>query len=62
MASSAASLAVLFLILLADAAVPSLGASYVVGDVSGWALNVDYSTWTYGKTFNVGDNLGKYIH
>ncbi|WOH11995.1 hypothetical protein DCAR_0831491 [Daucus carota subsp. sativus] len=57
MASSAARLAVFFLILLADAVVPSLGSSYVVGDVSGWALNVDYSLWTYGKTFNVGDNL-----
>ncbi|KAL1805738.1 hypothetical protein ACET3Z_028806 [Daucus carota] len=57
MASSAASLAVFFLILLADAAVPSLGTSNAVGDGLGWALNVDYSSWTYDKTFNVGDNL-----
>ena len=62
MASSAASLAVFFLILLAEAAVPSLSTSYAVGDGLGWAQGVDYSSWTYDKTFIVGDNLGKYIH
>ncbi|KAJ6841219.1 putative blue copper protein [Iris pallida] len=30
---------------------------YVVGDTAGWAVGVDYSTWTSGKTFVVGDNL-----
>ncbi|XP_074587209.1 blue copper protein-like [Curcuma longa] len=30
---------------------------YTVGDSSGWANGVDYSTWTSGKTFAVGDTL-----
>ncbi|XAR62127.1 hypothetical protein NMG60_11016756 [Bertholletia excelsa] len=38
-------------------AVPGLATDYTVGDASGWALGVDYSTWPAGKTFNVGDNL-----
>lgn len=35
------------------------GTDYTVGDSSGWALGVDYATWVSGKTFKVGDNLGK---
>ncbi|KAK9130124.1 hypothetical protein Sjap_010611 [Stephania japonica] len=38
-------------------AVPSLGIDYTVGDTNGWATNYDYSTWTSGKTFAVGDSL-----
>lgn len=32
---------------------------YDVGDTSGWASGVDYTNWVSGKTFKVGDNLGK---
>ncbi|KAA3453579.1 blue copper protein-like [Gossypium australe] len=37
--------------------VPSLAAVYTVGDASGWTTGFDYSTWTQGKTFKVGDTL-----
>ncbi|KAF5468120.1 hypothetical protein F2P56_012299, partial [Juglans regia] len=37
--------------------VPSLATVYTVGDTSGWAIGTDYSTWTSGKTFAVGDSL-----
>ncbi|KAJ6843376.1 putative blue copper protein [Iris pallida] len=30
---------------------------HTVGGSTGWANGVDYSTWTSGKTFAVGDNL-----
>ncbi|KAI3672513.1 hypothetical protein L6452_38602 [Arctium lappa] len=30
---------------------------YTVGDTAGWALSVDYTTWTSDKTFKVGDSL-----
>ncbi|WOH07047.1 hypothetical protein DCAR_0626476 [Daucus carota subsp. sativus] len=55
MASSVAGIVCLISIFIT--AVPSLGKDYTVGDSSGWALSVDYSTWATGKTFNVGDNL-----
>jgi len=43
--------------------VPSLATVYTVGDSSGWTIGTDYSTWTSGKTFAVGDSLGKFhIH
>ncbi|KAL3514221.1 hypothetical protein ACH5RR_026938 [Cinchona calisaya] len=48
---------ILCLILITCAAVPSLATVYTVGDSGGWALGVDYSSWTSGKTFNVGDSL-----
>lgn len=38
----------------------SSATDYTVGDTSGWSLGVDYSTWTSGKTFVVGDSLGQY--
>lgn len=31
---------------------------FTVGDANGWTQGVDYTTWTSGKTFKVGDNLG----
>ncbi|XP_011016865.1 PREDICTED: blue copper protein-like [Populus euphratica] len=37
--------------------VPILAKDYTVGDSSGWAIGMDYSTWTSGKTFSVGDSL-----
>ncbi|XVE60539.1 hypothetical protein DITRI_Ditri05aG0136900 [Diplodiscus trichospermus] len=42
--------------------VPSLATVYTVGDTSGWTLGVDYSTWTKGKTFKVGDSLGELLN
>ncbi|KAF9687351.1 hypothetical protein SADUNF_Sadunf02G0084600 [Salix dunnii] len=38
-------------------AVPILAKGHTVGDSSGWAIGMDYSTWTSGKTFSVGDSL-----
>lgn len=61
MANTAARFVFFFLILLAASAAPCLGTSYTVGDSSGWALGVDYSTWTSDKTVNVGDYLGKFV-
>ncbi|KAJ6730311.1 BLUE COPPER PROTEIN-LIKE [Salix viminalis] len=37
--------------------VPILGKGHTVGGSSGWAIGMDYSTWTSGKTFSVGDTL-----
>ncbi|XP_042493709.1 blue copper protein-like [Macadamia integrifolia] len=48
---------VLITILTLCAVAPSLATSYTVGDTAGWTTNVDYSTWTKGKTFAVGDTL-----
>jgi hypothetical protein len=33
-------------------------ANYMVGDDSGWDLEVDYDAWARGKKFKVGDTLG----
>jgi len=38
---------------------PTLATLHTVGDSSGWAIGADYSSWTSGKTFAVGDTLGK---
>ena len=46
-------------LLAAAAAAPASATDYVVGDSSGWNSGVDYTTWAKGKTFSVGDNLGK---
>ncbi|KAK8647187.1 hypothetical protein V6N13_120937 [Hibiscus sabdariffa] len=45
------------LVVLGMKFVPSLATVYTVGDTSGWTTGVDYSTWTQGKTFRVGDIL-----
>ncbi|KAF8406055.1 hypothetical protein HHK36_008135 [Tetracentron sinense] len=45
-------------ILVLCCAVPSLATVYTVGDTTGWTTNADYTTWTSGKTFAVGDSLG----
>ncbi|KAM7514546.1 hypothetical protein LguiA_004129 [Lonicera macranthoides] len=45
------------LILILSGGVPCLATVYTVGDSAGWALSVDYDTWTGGKTFKVGDSL-----
>lgn len=34
--------------------------SYTVGDADGWTAGlVDYTAWVSGKSFKVGDELGK---
>ncbi|XP_022752837.1 blue copper protein-like [Durio zibethinus] len=55
MARSSVGMACLLLVLCL--VVPSLATVYTVGDTSGWTTGVDYSTWTNGKTFKVGDSL-----
>ncbi|XVF64834.1 hypothetical protein PTKIN_Ptkin09bG0198300 [Pterospermum kingtungense] len=55
MATSSVGMACLLLVLCMVA--PSLATVYTVGDTSGWTTGVDYSTWTQGKTFKVGDSL-----
>jgi hypothetical protein len=47
------------LVVLAAAA-QAYAKDYTVGDSSGWASGVDYSTWASDKTFNVGDTLGRF--
>ncbi|WCJ24784.1 Blue copper protein [Euphorbia peplus] len=36
---------------------PCVATVYTVGESSGWAMGVDYTTWASDKTFNVGDSL-----
>ncbi|KAK8643110.1 hypothetical protein V6N13_012424 [Hibiscus sabdariffa] len=55
MASSSVGVACVLVVL--GMIVPSLATVYTVGDTSGWTTGVDYSTWTQGKTFRVGDSL-----
>ncbi|KAJ4951895.1 hypothetical protein NE237_028727 [Protea cynaroides] len=47
----------LLMILALCCVVPISATDYTVGDSTGWTTNSDYSTWTRGKTFAVGDNL-----
>lgn len=47
----------LLVLLLASPTV--FGTDHTVGDSAGWALGTNYTTWASGKTFKVGDNLGK---
>ncbi|XP_058087468.1 blue copper protein-like [Magnolia sinica] len=44
-------------ILVLCCVVSSSATVYTVGDATGWASGVDYSTWTSGKTFSTGDSL-----
>lgn len=47
-------------LLLLLAAVPAVFAvTFKVGDISGWTTGIDYTVWVTGKTFRVGDTLGK---
>lgn len=34
--------------------------TYTVGDNSGWDVSTNLDTWATGKTFTVGDILGKF--
>lgn len=56
-----ASKALLFVavVVVAAAVAPAAFAiDYVVGDDSGWTLNVNYTAWAEGKEFYVGDTIG----
>ncbi|KAF8404657.1 hypothetical protein HHK36_009545 [Tetracentron sinense] len=60
-AGAGAAAGIVCAILVLCCVVPSLATVYTVGDTTGWMTNVDYSTWTSGKTFAVGDSLDLYI-
>ncbi|KAL8053703.1 hypothetical protein ABFX02_05G090200 [Erythranthe guttata] len=36
---------------------PALAIDYIVGDDAGWDLDFDYTKWTEGKDFRVGDTI-----
>ena len=38
----------------------SEGANHTVGDSSGWELLTNYTNWTEGREFHVGDVLGNF--
>ena len=38
----------------------SEGANHTVGDSSGWELLTNYTNWTQGREFHVGDVLGNF--
>lgn len=52
-------MAVVFLIVSLLAAPTVYAVDHVVGETSGWTQSVNYAAWASGKTFTVGDNLGK---
>ncbi|XP_030528690.1 blue copper protein-like [Rhodamnia argentea] len=52
-----AGLVMLCATLVLNLVVPSLATVYTVGDTTGWVTGMDYTTWTSGKTFLVGDSL-----
>lgn len=33
---------------------------YTVGDTAGWDISTDLNSWVAGKSFTVGDILGKF--
>ncbi|XP_015885271.2 blue copper protein [Ziziphus jujuba] len=57
MASTGAKFIVTLILASVMVMTPCSATVYTVGDTSGWALGSDYSTWTSGKTFKVGDSL-----
>ncbi|CAI0447889.1 unnamed protein product [Linum tenue] len=56
-ASFATSLALIFCLVGIALPTTTLATTYTVGDTSGWAIGADYTTWTAGKSFKVGDSL-----
>lgn len=56
MLAVAAAIAMVFLPVLASAAV------HAVGDGTGWTLGFDYNVWSKSKEFRVGDALGNVIY
>uniref|UniRef100_A0A0D9X915 Phytocyanin domain-containing protein n=1 Tax=Leersia perrieri TaxID=77586 RepID=A0A0D9X915_9ORYZ len=55
MASS--SVLIKLLVLVGFAAAASAATTYTVGDANGWTTGTDYTAWTSGKSFAVGDKL-----
>ncbi|TVT98679.1 hypothetical protein EJB05_56011, partial [Eragrostis curvula] len=51
--------ALLLTTVLLVAVAPASAKDYTVGDSTGWTTGVDYTAWTKGKTFHVGDTLCK---
>ena len=51
------SAALLALLVVAGCAWMAAATSYTVGEAKGWVTGVDYSGWTSGKSFAVGDTL-----
>ncbi|CAM0951782.1 unnamed protein product [Alopecurus aequalis] len=49
--------AALVALLVVGCAATAAATSYTVGDGKGWVIGVDYSGWTSGKSFVVGDKL-----
>lgn len=39
----------------------SEGTEHIVGDSTGWELFTNYTNWTEGKEFHVGDVLGNFL-
>lgn len=54
--AAAAATALLLVLTIVPATV---AVTYTVGDGQQWASGVDYTVWVAGKTFRVGDILGK---
>jgi hypothetical protein len=52
-------LALCALLLVSGVARRAEAVSYNVGNSAGWDLSADLPSWADGKTFNVGDVLGK---
>jgi len=55
--ASSSSAALVVLLVASCAAMAAAATSYTVGDGKGWVIGVDYSGWTSGKNFAVGDKL-----
>jgi hypothetical protein len=51
--------ALITLLVAVSCAAVASATSYTVGDNQGWTTGVDYSGWTRGKNFVVGDKLGE---
>ena len=49
----------LIMFLLSSFMLKSDGSNHIVGDSSGWELYTNYTNWTQGREFHVGDVLGK---
>jgi hypothetical protein len=59
MAQSCLALAVCVLLVHGGAARVAEAASYNVGNSAGWDISADFPSWLDGKSFFVGDTLGK---
>ncbi|CAN0877310.1 Blue copper protein [Linum grandiflorum] len=55
--ASSASFIIFCLVVMVVVPTSTLATTYTVGDTGGWVMGTDYSTWTSGKTFKVGDSL-----